>query len=97
MDLQTRIPVSWDDGTEENLYLDFSDINDGTVKVFSDKNSNGIQRQKTIGFSGVSDNTGDTIPVAYLQVIQLSDDSIVASFDNNISIYDNNKASFKLK
>ena len=52
MDLQTRIPVSWDDGTEENLYLDFSDINDGTVKVFSDKNSNGIQRQKTIGFKG---------------------------------------------
>lgn len=97
MDLQTRIPISWDDGTEENLYLDLSDINDGTVKVLSDKNSNDIQRQKTIGFSGVSDNTGDTIPVAYLQIIQLPDSSIVTSFDSNVSIYDNNKASFKLK
>lgn len=97
MDLQTRIPVSWDDGTEENLYLDFSDINDGTVKVFSDKNSNGIQRQKTIGFKGVNITTNDIIPIAYLQIIQLSDDTIVASFDSNISIYDNNKASFKVK
>ena len=97
--MEYKISIPWGDGTNQNFYLDFSNIQEnGQILVTSDKNTNGIQRVKVIGFKGVSeqvDNNQPNQPIAYLQVLQQTDNSIVATFDSNVSIYDDNKASFK--
>lgn len=41
------------------------------------------------------EQTDNNQPIAYLQVLQQTDNSIVATFDSNVSIYDDNKASYK--
>lgn len=44
------------DGTNQNFYLDFSNVQEnGQILVISDKNTNGIQRVKVIGFKGISE------------------------------------------
>lgn len=88
--------IPWNDGTNQNFYLDFSNVQEnGQILVTSDKNTNGIQRVKVIGFKGVSEQVDNNQPIVYLQVLQQTDNSIVATFDSNVSIYDDNKASFK--
>lgn len=88
--------IPWGDGTNQNFYLDFSNVQEnGQILVTSDKNTNGIQRVKVIGFKGISEQVDNNQPIAYLQVLQQTDNSIVATFDSNVSIYDDNKASFK--
>ena len=90
--MENKISIPWGDGTNQNFYLDFSNVQEnGQILVTSDKNTNGIQRVKVIGFKGISEHQ----PIAYLQVLQQTDNSIVATFDSNVSIYDDNKASFK--
>ena len=84
--MELKISIPWGDGTNQYFYLDFSKIQENDqVLVTSDKNTQGIQRVKVIGFKGI----------AYLQVLQQTDNSIVATFDSNVSIYDDNKASYK--
>lgn len=87
--MELKISIPWGDGTNQYFYLDFSKIQENDqVLVTSDKNTQGIQRVKVIGFKGISE-------IAYLQVLQQTDNSIVATFDSNVSIYDDNKASYK--
>ena len=88
--------IPWNDGTNQNFYLDFSNVQEnGQILVTSDKNTQGIQRVKVIGFKGISEKVDNNQPIAYLQVLQQTDNSIVATFDSNVSIYDDNNASYK--
>lgn len=94
--MENKISIPWGNGTNQNFYLDFSNVQEnGQILVTSDKNTNGIQRVKVIGFKGISEQVDNNQPIAYLQVLQQTDNSIVATFDSNVSIYDDNKASFK--
>ena len=98
--MEYKISIPWGDGTNQNFYLDFSNVQEnGQILVTSDKNTQGIQRVKVIGFKGISGGISGKVdnnqPIAYLQVLQQTDNSIVATFDSNVSIYDDNKASYK--
>lgn len=104
--MEYKISIPWNDGTNQNFYLDFSNVQEnGQILVTSDKNTQGIQRVKVIGFKGISEKVDNNQPIAYkvdnnqpiayLQVLQQTDNSIVATFDSNVSIYDDNKASYK--
>lgn len=89
--MELKISIPWGDGTNQYFYLDFSKIQENNqILVTSDKNTMGIQRVKVIGFKGIYNQ-----PIAYLQVLQQTDNNIVATFDSNVSIYDDNKASYK--
>ena len=91
--MEYKISIPWYDGTNQNFYLDFSNVQEnGQILVTSDKNTQGIQRVKVIGFKGISEKVDNNQPIAYLQQ---TDNSIVATFDSNVSIYDDNKASYK--
>lgn len=92
--MELKISIPWGDGTNQYFYLDFSKIQENNqILVTSDKNTMGIQRVKVIGFKGISEKVDQ--PIAYLQVLQQTDNNIVATFDSNVSIYDDNKASYK--
>lgn len=92
--MELKISIPWGDGTNQYFYLDFSKIQENNqILVTSDKNTMGIQRVKVIGFKGISEKVYQ--PIAYLQVLQQTDNNIVATFDSNVSIYDDNKASYK--
>lgn len=92
--MEYKISIPWGDGTNQNFYLDFSNVQEnGQILVTSDKNTKGIQRVKVIGFK--SEKVDNNQPIAYLQVLQQTDNSVVATFDSNVSIYDDNKASYK--
>ena len=99
--MEYKISIPWGDGTNQNFYLDFSNVQEnGQILVTSDKNTQGIQRVKVIGFKGISfkgisEKVDNNQPIAYLQVLQQTDNSVVATFDSNVSIYDDNKASYK--
>ena len=88
--MENKISIPWGDGTNQNFYLDFSNIQEnGQILVTSDKNTNGIQRVKVIGFKGISEQVDNNQPIAYLQVLQQTDNSIVATFDSIKSLYSN--------
>ena len=94
--MELKLSIPWGDGTNQYFYLDFSKIQENDqVLVTSDKNTQGIQRVKVIGFKGISEKVDNNQPIAYLQVLQQTDNSVVATFDSNVSIYDDNKASYK--
>lgn len=95
--MELKISIPWGDGTNQYFYLDFSKIyENGQVLVTSDKNIQGIQRVKVIGFKGISEKVDNNQPIAYLQVLQQTDNTgVLATFDSNVSIYDDNKASYK--
>ena len=94
--MEYKISIPWGDGTNQNFYLDFSNVQEnGQILVTSDKKTNCIQRVKVIGLKGISEQIDNNQPIAYLQVLHQTDNSIVATFDCNVSIYDDNKASYK--
>ena len=52
--MELKISIPWGDGTNQYFYLDFSKIQENDqVLVTSDKNTQGIQRVKVIGFKGI--------------------------------------------
>ena len=54
--MELKISIPWGDGTNQYFYLDFSKIQENDqVLVTSDKNTQGIQRVKVIGFKGISE------------------------------------------
>lgn len=95
--MESKISIPWGDGTNQYFYLDFSKIQENDqVLVTSDKNTQGIQRVKVIRFKGIiSEKVDNNQPIAYLQVLQQTDNRVVATFDSNVSIYDDNKASYE--
>ena len=93
--MEYKISIPWGDGTNQNFYLDFSNVQEnGQILVTSDKNTNGIQRVKVIGFKGISEQIDNNQPIAYLQVLQQTDNSIVATFDNKKSLYSNTSSQY---
>ena len=88
--MELKISIPWGDGTNQYFYLDFSKIQENNqILVTSDKNTMGIQRVKVIGFKGISEKVDNNQPIAYLQVLQQTDNNIVATFDNQKSLYSN--------
>ena len=94
--MEYKISIPWGDGTNQNFYLDFSNVQEnGQILVTSDKNTNGIQRVKVIGFKGVSGQVDNNQPIAYLQVLQQTDNTrVVATFDNKKSLYSNTSSQY---
>ena len=89
--MELKISIPWGDGTNQYFYLDFSKIQENNqILVTSDKNTMGIQRVKVIGFKGISEKVDNNQPIAYLQVLQQTDNTrVVATFDNQKSLYSN--------
>ena len=93
--MEYKISIPWGDGTNQNFYLDFSNVQEnGQILVTSDKNTQGIQRVKVIGFKGISEKVDNNQPIAYLQVLQQTDNSVVATFDNKKSLYSNTSSQY---
>ena len=89
--MELKISIPWGDGTNQYFYLDFSKIQENNqILVTSDKNTQGIQRVKVIGFKGISEKVDNNQPIAYLQVLQQTDNTrVVATFDSIKSLYSN--------
>ena len=94
--MELKISIPWGDGTNQYFYLDFSKIQENDqVLVTSDKNTQGIQRVKVIGFKGISEKVDNNQPIAYLQVLQQTDNTrVVATFDNKKSLYSNTSSQY---
>ena len=93
--MELKISIPWGDGTNQYFYLDFSKIQENDqLLVTSDKNTQGIQRVKVIGFKGISEKVDNNQPIAYLQVLQQTDNSVVATFDNKKSLYSNTSSQY---
>ena len=93
--MELKISIPWGDGTNQYFYLDFSKIQENDqVLVTSDKNTQGIQRVKIIGFKGISEKVDNNQPIAYLQVLQQTDNRVVATFDNKKSLYSNTSSQY---
>ena len=93
--MELKISIPWGDGTNQYFYLNFSKIQENDqVLVTSDKNTQGIQRVKVIGFKGISEKVDNNQPIAYLQVLQQTDNSVVATFDNKKPLYSNTSSQY---
>lgn len=83
------VTIPWADGTNDNLYMDFSKLETGEpIQLSSDDNSSKKERAKIFEFKGnVVPSQSQYQVSAFLKVVQQVDGSIVASFDMSDSIY----------
>lgn len=83
------VTIPWADGTNDNLYMDFSKLETGEpIQLSSDDNSSKKERAKIFEFKGnVVPSQSQYQASVFLKVVQQVDGSIVASFDMSDSIY----------
>lgn len=83
------VTIPWADGTNDNLYMDFSKLETREpIQLSSDDNSSKKERAKIFEFKGnVVPSQSQYQASAFLKVVQQVDGSIVASFDMSDSIY----------
>lgn len=83
------VTIPWADGTNDNLYMDFSKLETGEpIQLSSDDNSSKKERAKIFEFKdNVVPSQSQYQASAFLKVVQQVDGSIVASFDMSDSIY----------
>lgn len=82
------VTIPWGDGTNDNIYMDFSKVAKGEpIQVSSDDNSSTQERGKVFEFKGKTDDSGQFQASAYLKVVQQVDNSLVATFEISPSIY----------
>lgn len=83
------VTIPWADGTNDNLYMDFSKLEAGEpIQLSSDDNSSKKERAKIFEFKcNVVPSQSQYQASAFLKVVQQVDGSIVASFDMSDSIY----------
>ena len=83
------VTIPWADGTNDNLYMDFSKLETGEpIQLSSDDNSSKKERAKIFEFKGNAVPSQSQYQAsAFLKVVQQVDGSIVASFDMSDSIY----------
>ena len=83
------VTIPWADGTNDNLYMDFSKLETGEpIQLSSDDNSSKKERAKIFEFKGnVVPSQSQYQASAFLKVVQQVVGSIVASFDMCDSIY----------
>lgn len=95
-----KVSIPWDDGSGDNFYIDYTGIEGSSESLItSDTNLTGVERRKTLVFR----TTTATVATAqqseaYLTVVQMTemtDSLIVATFSNIVSIYDDRKAGYK--
>lgn len=87
--------IPWDDGSGNKFYLDFSQLTSDNpiILVTSDENNTSVVRTKILRFRGSvtpSYPQADTI----LRVTQQVDSLVVATFENQASIYNDIKAGY---
>lgn len=91
-----KIPIPWDDGSGNYLYLDFSNIIQSyESSVTSDANLTGLERRKTLIFSAGKAASSALPQEAYLTIVQRTDSLIVASFSGIVGAIDGVKAGWK--
>lgn len=83
------ITIPWEDGTEDNIYIDYTDVINPIIT--SDPNLNHITRRKVIKY-----NTTQTTPVSilYLAIEQRFDGIIVPMFETTVATLDNISSGF---
>lgn len=97
------IAIPWDDGSGDNLYMDFSRMEEtnNTIYISSDENNTSVARTKVIKFQGDPKNNNQPVGVnqaaAVLKLVQQIDNYIVATFESTYSVYDDQKAAFKVR
>lgn len=90
------VTIPWDDGSGDSIYLNFSTVfTTGQATITSDFNYTGYERSKVLSFRTTTNglSSGEQA-VAYLTVIQKTDGLVVASFEDTVSIYDDQKAGY---
>ncbi len=76
------ITIPWEDGTDDNFYIDFTDVDNPIVT--SDENTLQIDRSKLIRFSTPVESVTS---VLYLKVEQKFNGIIIPTFTNVASAY----------
>lgn len=99
---EVTVAIPWDDGSGDNLYLDFSRMEEtnNTIYLSADENNTGMARTKIVKFQGDPSTgnlpSGVSQAAAVLRIVQQIDNYIVATFEQTYSIYDDQKAAFKI-
>lgn len=91
-----KFTIPWDDGSGDNFYLDFSniDLSNPVIPINSDENNTGIERTKIIRLKGASQVSSQPQADAVLKIVQQINNLIIASFENFVSIYGTKKAGY---
>ena len=92
----TEIP--WNDGSGDKLYVNYDNNEKSQViSIISDHNTGSNPRDLVVTIQTNTPNVEPTSQVKFsLLITQTIDNTIVvATFDSNVSIYDDNKASYK--
>lgn len=91
-----KVTIPWDDGSGDNFYIDYTGIGGSSESLItSDTNLTGVERRKTLVFRTTTTRVATAQQAeAYLTVVQMTD-SIVATFSNIVSLYDDVKAWYR--
>lgn len=93
----TKIPIPWADGTSDRVYLEIeSEGGSQTINVTSDYNYTGFERNIQFVFKTNATGKG-TISEATLNIRQFSDDLVVATFDDQVATYEEQRAGYMPK
>lgn len=91
-----KVTIPWDDGSGDNFYIDYTGIGGSSESLItSDTNLTGVERRKTLVFRTTTTRVATAQQAeAYLTVVQMTD-SLVATFSNIVSLYDDVKAGYR--
>lgn len=90
--------IPWNDGSGDKLYVSYDNNEKSQViNITSDYNTGSNPRDLIVTIQTNTPNVEPTSQVKFsLLVTQTIDNTrVVATFDSNVSIYDDNKASYK--
>lgn len=90
--------IPWNDGSSDKLYVSYDNNEKSQViSITSDYNTGSNPRDLVVTIQTNTTNVEPTSQVKFsLLVTQTIDNTrVVATFDSNVSIYDDNKASYK--
>lgn len=90
--------IPWNDGSGDKLYVSYDNNEKSQViSITSDYNTGSNPRDLVVTIQTNTPNVEPTSQVKFsLLVTQTIDNTrVVATFDSNVSIYDDNKASYK--
>lgn len=89
--------IPWNDGSGDKLYVSYDNNEKSQViNITSDYNTGSNPRDLIVTIQTNTPNVEPTSQVKFsLLVTQTTDNNIVATFNSNVSIYDDNKASYK--
>lgn len=90
--------IPWNDGTGDRVYVNYNpNEKSQTINITSDFNFGNQPRDLIITIQTNSPNIDPDLQVKFSLLVtqQVDNTKVVATFDSNVSIYDDNKASYK--